>query len=138
MDIHTNIHSVKYLCTTSAAITRLFRVSFYRGKKTLLLEGATWIFVWLDFFLIVFVGEAQTYIDNRRKKSEAELLPRDSLQPNNFYTFPVRYFLHPYWQSLQQKTVICVRICRQEGIYFEVLRKKLFHNKIFKAASNFI
>lgn len=69
---------------------------FTEEKKPLLLEGATWIFVWLDFFFIVFVGEAQTYIDNRRKKSEAELLPRDSLQPNNFYTFPVRYFLHPY------------------------------------------
>lgn len=41
-----------------------------------------------------------------------------------FYMFPIRYFLYPYWQSLQHRTVIFVWICGQEGIYLEDLRKK--------------
>lgn len=55
MDIHTNIHSVKYLCTTSAAITRLFRVSFYRGKKTPSVGRSYLDFCLVGFFFSLFL-----------------------------------------------------------------------------------
>lgn len=95
-------------------------------------------FCLVGFFLIVFVGEAQNNIDSRKKKTwKLNFHLGTVLNLIIFTYFLWDIFLHPYWQSLQQKTVICVWICRQEGIYFEVLRKKLFHDKFFWGSLHF-
>jgi len=96
VDIHTNIHSVKYLCTsTSAAIIKLFRVSFSR-KVAWYWKEILGLFIWLGLFSLLLERKHRSILTIRGKILNLNFFLGTVPKSNNFYTFPVRHILHSY------------------------------------------
>lgn len=124
MDIHTNSHSVKHLCTsTSSANTKLFGVSFSR-KEDLYWKELRGYFVWLCFFSCYWRGRSILTI--RGKILKLSFFPGTVPKLNHFYIFPVRHFFTSILTvSTARDCDFCLNLQTGRNLFGRFFKKKI-------------